>query len=301
MSIWEAIGGAVAGPIVKEIFRDEGPDPLRQAEANYANQKEFATHGIRWRVEDAKAAGLHPLYALGGAGAAFQNNPITVGGGSEFGSDMGQNISRAMLATSTQAQREQHVAQLGLLKAQTEKETAMAQYYASEAARNSRPGAAPMPDASVFKGDIHAFDPKDLVQVKPSEVISPRGNDVSMAAGPGNPFWGEFNFRRNAMKLALPWTNEGPGESLENVPWYMWPFVMAENSKRYGDKWLRDLILDTGESTNKWGDRPGYGDSDKSLFDRVWELMPWERERLLSEERGRLWNPPRRKSWQWHK
>ena len=30
-----------------------------------ANQREFAKHGIQWRVDDAKAAGIHPLAALG--------------------------------------------------------------------------------------------------------------------------------------------------------------------------------------------------------------------------------------------
>lgn len=32
---------------------------------NYEAQKEFAQNGIRWKVEDAKRAGIHPLYALG--------------------------------------------------------------------------------------------------------------------------------------------------------------------------------------------------------------------------------------------
>ena len=35
------------------------------AEKNMAQQERFARQGIRWRVEDARAAGLHPLYAIG--------------------------------------------------------------------------------------------------------------------------------------------------------------------------------------------------------------------------------------------
>lgn len=34
-------------------------------------QKEFAQNGIQWRVEDAKKAGLHPLYAIGASGATY--------------------------------------------------------------------------------------------------------------------------------------------------------------------------------------------------------------------------------------
>lgn len=42
------------------------------SELDYARQKEFAQNSIQWRVADAKAAGLHPLYALGGAGSSYQ-------------------------------------------------------------------------------------------------------------------------------------------------------------------------------------------------------------------------------------
>lgn len=76
--------------------------------ANQAMQKEFAQMGIRWRVEDAKAAGLHPLAALGATGASaspsFQftaDQPTK----SEFFSKMGQNLSRAVSAVETREER----------------------------------------------------------------------------------------------------------------------------------------------------------------------------------------------------
>lgn len=37
----------------------------KAGEANAELQREFAQHGIRWKVNDAKKAGLHPLYAIG--------------------------------------------------------------------------------------------------------------------------------------------------------------------------------------------------------------------------------------------
>lgn len=86
-----------------------------QFDRSEALQREFAQNGIRWRVEDAKAAGLHPLAAIGAAGASA--SPISVGGGGSYNVDhgrpnrdligplvgsglesMGQNISRAYLA-----------------------------------------------------------------------------------------------------------------------------------------------------------------------------------------------------------
>ena len=41
-----------------------------QFDRNEALQREFAQNGIRWRAADARAAGLHPLAALGSSGAS---------------------------------------------------------------------------------------------------------------------------------------------------------------------------------------------------------------------------------------
>ena len=49
---------------------------------NYKAQKEFAQNGIRWKVEDAKRAGIHPLYALG---ASTQGYSPTAGYTGDFG------------------------------------------------------------------------------------------------------------------------------------------------------------------------------------------------------------------------
>lgn len=76
------------------------------AAQNIANQKEFAQQGIRWKVADAQAAGLHPLAALGAQTSSFSN---VVGGNydipkTDFGG-MGQDIGRAIEAGSTASER----------------------------------------------------------------------------------------------------------------------------------------------------------------------------------------------------
>jgi len=80
------------------------------AQKNEELQREFAKNGIRWKVEDAKAAGIHPLVGLGATTTSF--SPSYVGSHSQPGShladglsDMGQNIGRAIHATQTQDQR----------------------------------------------------------------------------------------------------------------------------------------------------------------------------------------------------
>jgi len=84
----------------------------RSAEAmNAANvelQREFAQHGIRWRVEDAKAAGIHPLYAIGAQGASFSPSSVVAEVSSSRGDFLrrsGQNISRAVEMQMSQEER----------------------------------------------------------------------------------------------------------------------------------------------------------------------------------------------------
>lgn len=73
--------------------------------ANVANQKEFAQKGIQWKVDDAKAAGVHPLYALGANTVSF--SPTAVGQDFSSIASAGQDIGRAIDATGTGDQRAQ--------------------------------------------------------------------------------------------------------------------------------------------------------------------------------------------------
>lgn len=86
---------------------------LELSREQMAKQEEFAKMGIRWKVDDARAAGLHPLAALGATGASYSPAmPMMVDSGvrasspkAEFYSKMGQNLSRAALSVSTKEER----------------------------------------------------------------------------------------------------------------------------------------------------------------------------------------------------
>lgn len=76
---------------------------------NAALQREFAQMGIRWKVEDAKAAGLHPLAALGASTVGFSPS-YQMGAGYNVSdsvsfSKMGQDISRAVMAAQSERER----------------------------------------------------------------------------------------------------------------------------------------------------------------------------------------------------
>lgn len=72
---------------------------------NAALQREFAQHGVRWRVEDAKAAGIHPMFAMGAQ--LSPASPAYVGdtGMSQAMSNIGQDVSRSVDATRTLGER----------------------------------------------------------------------------------------------------------------------------------------------------------------------------------------------------
>lgn len=101
-----------------------------QADANAASQKEFAQHGIRWRVKDAEAAGIHPLYALGAQTHSFAPTMV----GSNFAA-AGQDISRAIDATRTGGERlNARLGELALERAGLENDLLRAQIAGSKAA-----------------------------------------------------------------------------------------------------------------------------------------------------------------------
>lgn len=111
--IGPAIGAAasLAGGLIGQGSADKARgDAERLASENIKLQKDFAQQGIRWRVNDAKLAGIHPLAALGAQTTSFA--PVSISGGGDMSlargiEGMGQDISRAVNATRTMPEREQ--------------------------------------------------------------------------------------------------------------------------------------------------------------------------------------------------
>lgn len=66
-------------------------------------QYDFAKNGIKWKVDDAKAAGIHPLAALG----AQTISPTASFQPSQAFANMGQDLSRAIHSTRSSSEREQ--------------------------------------------------------------------------------------------------------------------------------------------------------------------------------------------------
>jgi len=93
------IGAAIAAGanIVSGIMGAKSAE--KAAKQQYAAQKEFAQNGIQWKVDDAREAGIHPLYAMGANTTSYA--PVAVGNTNPLSglAEAGQDISRAVDAT----------------------------------------------------------------------------------------------------------------------------------------------------------------------------------------------------------
>lgn len=201
-------------------------------------QEQFARMGVRWRVEDAEAAGVHPLYALGGSGATYTPSPINANFGETF-ARMGQNFTRAAAAQMTQEQRDMAMEQLANLRAQrarTEAET-IEIYDRMNRLAQPQVNAAPFgPDVVVgaYKGtgalESHPLF-QDAVKLSPDEMVSRDRTHVGQTAGRGHPSMREFTMP-NGDKVLLPAT--GQGGIPEEIDFTLVPEIIGANIRRYG-------------------------------------------------------------------
>lgn len=114
-SVIGAAGGIVSGILGGNSQKEANEQNLQLAREQLAYQKELAKNQIQWRVNDAKAAGLHPLAALGVSPMSY--SPVS---GSAVGADyagvgqslqqMGQDIDRARMAGLDRQERKKALA-----------------------------------------------------------------------------------------------------------------------------------------------------------------------------------------------
>lgn len=111
MDILGGIGNILGGILGYEGAKDQRELQKQQADQNIALQKEFAQQGLRWKVADAQAAGIHPLYALGGQTHAF--SPVSVGTSNvmsplaDMAKNLGQDLSRSVDATRSPLEKQE--------------------------------------------------------------------------------------------------------------------------------------------------------------------------------------------------
>ena len=95
---------------VGSFFGKKGPSLKslnKQAEVQYNWQRKLNQTALQDRVADANAAGIHPLYAIGGnVNAGGISMPVGDQSDGDRFSEMGQNIERAVTAFATSEERD---------------------------------------------------------------------------------------------------------------------------------------------------------------------------------------------------
>lgn len=83
-------------------------------------QKEFAQNGIQWRVEDAKKAGLHPLYAIGASGASYtpvsQDSSAMGNAVADAGAYLGKAVDQAISKADQKALQQENLEYARLMR-----------------------------------------------------------------------------------------------------------------------------------------------------------------------------------------
>lgn len=152
-----------------------------QAKANAQNikmQKAFAQKGIQWKVNDAKKAGIHPLYALGANTVSFSPSSVGSTALGEGIANAGQNIGRAVASGLTNDEKMSGImAKLSIQRAELEN-----QKLASEIALIRQPGTPPSPivEGPVIDGQGNAIG---NVDVGPVETVSRGDTRLHSEAG----------------------------------------------------------------------------------------------------------------------
>ncbi|QKI28949.1 VP2 [Kummerowia striata microvirus] len=160
------------------------------AQKNIDLQKQFAQEGLRWKVEDAKAAGIHPLYALGAQSTSF--SPVSVGAAPGYSpavdplpnamAAMGQDLGRAVDSTRTApervAARAMTALQLEGMKLDNDIKRAT---FASSVQRINQNANPPVPSIGPFAIPEGAVDPRSPLMLSGSRVLTDPGTSPGQA------------------------------------------------------------------------------------------------------------------------
>lgn len=226
-----AAAAALAGSVI-------GADSQHKANrANLRFQREFAQHGIQWRVADAKAAGLHPLYALGAQVPQF--SPSFQAPGTDYAA-VGAEVGRGIHGLTKEG-RAMAALNLKLIESQLAESDARIGVLRSEAARNMQEAyhTAPIPQTGVQYPEGAVGFPLGAGELY--EVGQAQESIPGTHSGNPNDFWQRYNIGQDGrgfpVEMVLPGKpGESPTESLESLSESMplMALVFRENQVRYG-------------------------------------------------------------------
>jgi hypothetical protein len=109
---WAPIAGAAIGAAGSYFGGKEQAEAIAQAnELNYIKDITMATHGIRWKVDDAIKAGIHPYVALGAptSSSSVPFQPVYNPGKAQAFQQIGQGFNQAAAINSQKATPQEQI------------------------------------------------------------------------------------------------------------------------------------------------------------------------------------------------
>lgn len=238
MGLFDFVGN-IAGGLLGFAGARSNQNAVGDANANNAAlQREFAQQGVRWRVEDAKKAGIHPLFALGAQ--VTPASPSFVGDtsmGSAMAS-MGQDLSRAMHSTRTRGERlTSQMEGLQLERASLENELIRSQIAGSKMAILNQAGGNPPLPTLDDSGRVDVLDSKRTSTM-------PFDSSTEAAVSPANK---AFINRDGSVVM---WPSADAKQSIEDTPYeweHVWRNRVAPFFSGLADRFLERVYIEPYE------------------------------------------------------
>lgn len=252
MSIIGDIGGFVGDIVGGHLNRKS---VRAQQDQSDAMQREFAQMGVRWKVADAKAAGVHPLFALGAQTQGYTPSGVVSDSYSELGR-AGQHLGNAVGKAMDLEQKMLAKAQLRAMEAETNSSDAQASMYRSQAMLNLRdlgpsfPPVAPDIIVDPLSGaHIRRLKEEDITGEELSPIrLHNRSGGEALQQG-----WTDYNFGNGAVTLFRGDPDQLMSD-LQDMDTSTRAMILAENLKRGQGRAIRALF-------DMLGKRPTYGGS----------------------------------------
>lgn len=284
-----AASGAIAGSAVPGIGTAIGAgvgllggvlsnmSSERQTDRGYSFQERAAKEGIQWKVEDAKRAGIHPLYAMGAP--SFSMQPIVTQ--DNIGPsirEMGQSIQDASRNTLSEQQKAMQFMEYQVAASQVKRNDAEAELFRTQAAKNLQGNGSNInpPGLGIHNemGQNPTGGGQGFYEVKPAESISQKIGMPESSAGE-NP---TLQLRR--LPGGLPMfmdiaEGDSPEETWKEKSIPATIGLIMHNQRIFGGNWAEDFIrskylglrvrgkyekynLDNPDWLEKWQGTPGH-------------------------------------------
>lgn len=219
-----------------------------QADKGYATQKEALQNSIRWRVADAKAAGIHPLYALGAP--AFNVSPVTyedkIGPAIQQMGQMMPDITRGKIS---EPERILQFEQYRNLVSQTDKNDAEAGYWRSMGAKvlsdtrsvNTTPGLGVQNEMGQDPKGAGQGLQSGWYENKAAEQISGKYGKPWSSAGK-NPAY-QLRMMDDGLPMYLPIAEgDSAEETIDEMSMPTWGGLLLRNARIFGPGWMKDMV-----------------------------------------------------------